>query len=87
MSVSGRSTSSFAEYSSCTNRMTIVLEHTVYTGKTRRMRRKKVEMVKEEDKEEENIVGSSKRKRAVAHFSVRGKLDYFPGEFGISFWI
>lgn len=45
----------------------------------------------EEDEKEvgkgENIVGFSKRKRAVARFSVRGKLDYFPGEFGISFWI
>lgn len=64
------------------NRMTIILEHTVYTGKTRMGRK-----VEEAEEEEETIVGFSKRKRAVAHFSVRGKLDYFPGEFGISFWI
>lgn len=41
----------------------------------------------DEKDEEENIAGFSKRKRAVAHFSVRGKLDYFPSKFGISFWI
>ncbi|KYM82338.1 hypothetical protein ALC53_07126 [Atta colombica] len=37
--------------------------------------------------EEKNIIGFSKWKRAVAHFSVRGKLDYFPSKFSISFWI
>ncbi|EGI63602.1 hypothetical protein G5I_08008 [Acromyrmex echinatior] len=33
--------------------------------------------------EEKNIIGFSKWKRVVAHFSVRGKLDYFPSKFEV----
>lgn len=44
-------------------------------------------MVLNEEKRGNITAFSKTEKRAVAHFSVRGKLDYFPSEFGISFWI